>query len=72
MFRSWWLLFYVGGLVLLSHMGSFGGEHFISFGWDFLVIALFSGIILKLALYCRLKSLAAAQSSINFVSETKN
>ena len=48
-----WIVPYLSGLVLMSYLGAFGGKNIIPFGWDFLVIAIFSGIILKLALLCR-------------------
>lgn len=44
-----WLLLYLSGLVLISYLGSFGGKSIISFGWDFIVIAIFSILILYLA-----------------------
>lgn len=46
---SVWVIPYLTGLVLISYFGSFGGNNLIPFGWDFLVIALFSGTILYLA-----------------------
>lgn len=48
-----WLFPYLSGLVLISYLGSFGGKNWIPFGWDFLVIALFSMVILALAVRCR-------------------
>lgn len=48
-----WVLPYLGGLVLISYLGSFGGEKIIPFGWDFLVIAVFSLVILILAVKSR-------------------
>lgn len=50
-----WLLPYLTGLVLISYLGSFGGKNIIPFGWDFAVIALFSVVILYMAVCCRLK-----------------
>lgn len=44
-----WTIPYLGGLVLISYLGSFGGKNVIPFGWDFLVIAIFSTVILYLA-----------------------
>lgn len=44
-----WVVPYLSGLVLISYLGSFGGKNVIPFGWDFLVIALFSTAILYLA-----------------------
>lgn len=46
---SYWVLPYLGGLVLLSYLGSFGGIGALAFGWDFLVIGLFSLAILLIA-----------------------
>lgn len=50
----WWIVPYFSGLVLISYLGSFGGKGVIPFGWDFLVIAIFSVIILYLAVISRL------------------
>lgn len=40
---------YLTGLVLISYLGAFGGKNIIPFGWDFLVIGIFSLAILYLA-----------------------
>ncbi len=50
-----WIAPYLGGLTLISYLGSFGGKHIISFGWDFLVIGIFSLVILHLAVRVRLE-----------------
>lgn len=50
-----WVLPYLLGLVTISYFGAFGGQQVIPFGWDFLVIAIFSAIIL----YTAVKSRAA-------------
>lgn len=50
-----WLIPYLFGLVLISYLGAFGGKNIIPFGWDFLVIAIFSIIILYLAVLNRAK-----------------
>lgn len=44
-----WIVPYLGGLILISYCGAFGGKNIIPFGWDFLVIAIFSAAILYLA-----------------------
>lgn len=44
-----WIGPYLLGLILISYLGAFGGKHIIPFGWDFLVIGLFSCAILYLA-----------------------
>lgn len=49
-----WLIPYFSGLVTISYLGAFGGKGVITFGWDFLVIAIFSIIILYLAVITRL------------------
>lgn len=58
-FKSFiWLIPYLSGLCLISYLGSYGGgKNILGFGWDFLVIGLFSIIIFYAALYCRLGSL---------------
>jgi amino acid transporter len=54
-----WIIPYLAGLVLISYLGAFGGKNIIPFGWDFLVIALFSAGILTLAVANRTKDVAA-------------
>ncbi len=48
-----WIVPYLSGLILISYLGAFGGKNIIPFGWDFLVIALFSIVILYLAVISR-------------------
>ena len=49
-----WIVPYLSGLVLISYLGSFdGGKGIIPFGWDFLVIAIFSMVILAVAVTSR-------------------
>lgn len=49
-----WLLPYLSGLVIISYLGTFGGgTGVISFGWDFLVIGIFSLIIFMIAIHYR-------------------
>lgn len=51
-----WLAPYLGGLTLISYLGSFGGgKRIIPLGWDFLVIAIFSFITLYFAVKGRLQ-----------------
>jgi amino acid transporter len=52
-----WLTPYLGGLVLISYLGSFGGKNIIPFGWDFLVIGIFSVAIFYLAIAVRLNAI---------------
>jgi amino acid transporter len=49
-----WIVPYLGGLAAISYFGAFGGKHLITFGWDFLVIAVFSAVMLYLAVLVRL------------------
>ena len=49
----YWMVPYLGGLFILSYLGSYGGINMIPFGWDFLVIAIFSYIVLQLAVFSR-------------------
>ncbi len=53
-----WVVPYLAGLVIISYLGTFGGINVIPFGWDFAVIAVFSAIILKLAVMTRSKDTA--------------
>lgn len=48
-----WIAPYLSGLVLISYLGAFGGKNIISFGWDFLAIAIFSIVIMYLAVISR-------------------
>lgn len=52
----WWVFPYLAGLVIISYLGSFGGKHIITFGWDFLIIAIFTVIIFYLALQMRISA----------------
>jgi amino acid transporter len=45
-----WIVPYLSGLVLISYLGAFGGKNIISFGWDFLIIGIFTLCILYLAI----------------------
>jgi amino acid transporter len=48
-----WIFPYLGGLIFISYLGAFGGKNIIPFGWDFLVIAIFSWVILQIAVTSR-------------------
>jgi amino acid transporter len=52
---SAWIIPYLAGLFFISYLGAFGGKNIITFGWDFLVIALFSMVIMYLAVISRTK-----------------
>ncbi|EKD53632.1 MAG: hypothetical protein ACD_60C00166G0009 [uncultured bacterium] len=53
-----WVIPYLSGLVLISYLGAFGGKNIIPFGWDFLVIAIFSAVILYLAVISRAEKIS--------------
>lgn len=53
-----WVVPYISGLLLISYLGAFGGQNVIPFGWDFLVIAVFSAIVLYLAVLSRTTNIA--------------
>ena len=48
---GWWVLPYILGLGTMSYLGSYGGKSVIHFGWDFVIIAVFTLIIFYLAQY---------------------
>jgi amino acid transporter len=47
--RGAWVIAYIIGIAIISYFGNFGGTHGISFGDDFVVIAVFSLFIYALA-----------------------
>ncbi len=49
--KGWWILLYVSSLGVLSYLGSFGGRGYLSFGWDFVAIALMTLVIYEIAIY---------------------
>ncbi len=63
-----WLIPYLGGLVLISYLGAFGGRNIIPFGWDFLVIGLFSFVILRIAVAKRLRINEEALEKVDYPS----
>ena len=52
---SLWIIVYLCGLIMISYLGSFGGRNIIPFGWDFLIIAIFSLAIFQMALQSRIQ-----------------
>lgn len=48
-----WVIPYLTGLTVISYLGAFGGKQVIPFGWDFLVIGVFSLVIMYLAVVSR-------------------
>ncbi len=59
-----WVMPYLLGLVLISYLGAFGGKNIIPFGWDFLVIGIFSLVILGLAVKNRAVIVSSIESEI--------
>lgn len=57
-----WLLPYLLGLTLISYWGSFGGKGIISFGWDFVVIGIFSLVMMFLAILTRAQNIVEYRS----------
>ncbi len=57
--RGSWVVIYMMGLAIITRLSSFGPGHVIGFGYDFVVIALFSALIYALAgaLACGFKSI---------------
>jgi amino acid transporter len=66
-FKSlYWIAPYLSGLTLISYLGAFGGKNVIPFGWDFLVIAIFSSVILALAVATRSRTMAKDFANFDF------
>lgn len=65
-----WIMPYLLGLVSISYLGAFGGQGIIPFGWDFLVIGVFSVAILNLAVKCRAPLSAEKLSEFLFSDST--
>jgi amino acid transporter len=61
---AYWLVPYLGGLTLLSFVGAkdFGGRGLMPFGWDALVVTVFSIAIYALAIWQRLPDAEARRS----------
>lgn len=51
---AFWIIPYLVGIIAMSYLGSFGGKGIIPFGWDFLIIALFSYAIFHMAIVNRM------------------
>src|SRR5207237_10902235 len=60
---AYWLVPYLGGLAAISYLGAtdFGGTGLFPFGWDALVVAIFSIVIYVLALRLRLTDAKARE-----------
>jgi hypothetical protein len=62
-----WGVPYFVGLVLISYLGAFGGKNVIPFGWDFLVMAIFSAVILYVSVRNRSKDIATNYAKMEAV-----
>lgn len=63
---GWWFIIYILALTAISYLGSFGGGiDAIPFGWDFLVIAIFSVVVFYLAKMLANKEIHIAQDSLS-------
>jgi len=61
-----WIWPYIGGLTLISYLGSFGGgKNILHFGWDLVVLAVFSVVIVYLARRFKLPAEMTQQSIAN-------
>jgi amino acid transporter len=54
--KSWWMFFYIAIMGMVTYLGSFGGKNIITFGWDFLVLALISWLVFELSIRCALEA----------------
>lgn len=66
-----WIVPYFLGLTLISYLGAFGGKNIIPFGWDFLVIAIFSMIILYLAVISRSKNMVKDFANFHLIESAE-
>ena len=49
--QGWWAIPYLVGLGIISYLSSYSGSNRIPFGWDFVIIAVFTLLIFFLAQY---------------------
>ena len=67
-----WLVPYLVGLGLISYFGNYGnGKNVLPFGWDFLVVAVFSLIIFGLAIALRLPARETTKQFALYQKEQK-
>lgn len=65
--KAWWMFPYLVLMTLISYWGSFGGQNKITFGWDFVVIAMVSFVIFEMALW-----MGAAKARFTAVENSLN
>lgn len=70
---AYWIVPYLAGLTLISFIGArdFGGRGVIPFGWDALVVAVFSIVIYVVALNLRLPDETAQQYIVELGAEAE-
>lgn len=64
-----WLVPYFAGLIAISYAGNFGGHKLIPFGMDFVILAIFSLVIMMLACLSRRTDKQQAESSLMILPE---
>lgn len=63
--KAWWMFFYAAIMGMMSYLGSFDGRGVITFGWDFLVLAVISWVIFELSKRCALEA-KQSQDQVDF------
>ncbi len=53
-----WIVPYLAGIMLISYLGMYGGQHILTSGWDIVVVAVFSLLILYMAIKSRATEIA--------------
>ena len=66
--ESLWVFAYLIGLGVISYLGEFGGKNILKPGFDILVLFIFSGLILNLALRSKMKTVCL-QKDVNAAVE---
>ena len=56
-----WIIPYLSGLILFSYLGAYGGKNIVPFGWDFVLLGIFSLAIFYLAIRSRLAFTSEAE-----------
>jgi len=64
--RGWWAIPYVVGLGVISYLSSYGGINVIHFGWDFVIMGIFTLAIFYLAQYLSGQADAIADTKHRF------
>lgn len=69
--QGWWVIPYIIGLGTISYLSSYGGNNVIHFGWDFVIVAMFTLVIFYLARYLssRPNAVAATKRKVSALSQ---